>query len=207
MTDRNVQYPTRYRMTKVAGTDDIYEMEPVPGEVTDEGTIINKAALLKDTTAALFGFTAEQISDAVTDDVLAILSKAILNGDDGYTDVNGIAVPQVKIATGSYVGTGTYGSSNPCSLTFDFSPKIFLVCGTTKATGNYINYVTGFVIRSYNVMTFCGTHTCGVNKSSIDYQGTCSVSWKTNGISYYSTAGQEYQMNTSGNSYFWVAIG
>ena len=22
-----------------------------------------------------------------------------------------------KIATGSYVGTGTYGSSNPCSLT------------------------------------------------------------------------------------------
>ena len=29
-----------------------------------------------------------------------------------------------RIATGSYVGTGTYGSANPCSLTFDFPPRV-----------------------------------------------------------------------------------
>lgn len=28
-----------------------------------------------------------------------------------------------KIQTGSYVGTGTYGASNPCSLTFGKYPK------------------------------------------------------------------------------------
>ena len=27
-----------------------------------------------------------------------------------------------KIQTGSYVGTGTYGADNPCSLTFNFTP-------------------------------------------------------------------------------------
>lgn len=37
------------------------------------------------------------------------------------------ASPHVKIATGSYVGTGKYGSSNPNSLTFDFEPKIVMI--------------------------------------------------------------------------------
>lgn len=32
-----------------------------------------------------------------------------------------------KIQTGSYVGTGTYGANNPCSLTFKFAPKIVIV--------------------------------------------------------------------------------
>lgn len=31
---------------------------------------------------------------------------------------------KVRIATGSYVGTGMYGASNPNSLTFDFEPKL-----------------------------------------------------------------------------------
>ena len=37
------------------------------------------------------------------------------------------AVTAPKIATGSYTGTGTYGSSNPNSLTFEFDPKIVFV--------------------------------------------------------------------------------
>lgn len=32
-----------------------------------------------------------------------------------------------KIQTGSYVGTGTYGASNPCSLTFAFTPQIIFL--------------------------------------------------------------------------------
>ena len=36
------------------------------------------------------------------------------------TALNGKA----RIQTGSYVGTGTYGASNPCSLTFDFEPQV-----------------------------------------------------------------------------------
>ena len=33
----------------------------------------------------------------------------------------------VKIASGSYVGTGTYGVNNPTRITFDFTPKFVCV--------------------------------------------------------------------------------
>ena len=42
-------------------------------------------------------------------------------------DIGDLQIEQVRIATGSYVGTGTYGASNPCSLTFPFPPKILHV--------------------------------------------------------------------------------
>lgn len=71
MDDRNVQYPNRFQLTKVDGTDDIYEIIPAPGKVYTEGTFINKFALLKDTTAALFGLDVSNVPD----DVLAFLGK------------------------------------------------------------------------------------------------------------------------------------
>jgi hypothetical protein len=37
-----------------------------------------------------------------------------------------------KIQTGSYVGTGTYGADNPCSLTFNMIPKILFVYEETQ---------------------------------------------------------------------------
>lgn len=73
MKDRSVEYPNRYRLQKVDGTDDIYDLVPAPGEVTDEGTFINKATLLKDATAALYGLG----GDAVPDDVLEALNTSI----------------------------------------------------------------------------------------------------------------------------------
>ncbi|MFQ8983489.1 MAG: hypothetical protein ACLR6W_04590 [Evtepia sp.] len=39
-------------------------------------------------------------------------------------DIGDLQDGQVRIATGSYVGTGTYGSSNPCSLTSLFHPSL-----------------------------------------------------------------------------------
>ena len=37
----------------------------------------------------------------------------------------------LKIATGSYTGTNTYGSSNKNTLAFDFTPKLVFVVGDT----------------------------------------------------------------------------
>lgn len=71
MKDRNVQHASRFRLTKVPGTDDVYDLIPAPGEVYEEGTLINKSALLKDATAALFGLD----DNAVPDDVLAEIGK------------------------------------------------------------------------------------------------------------------------------------
>lgn len=41
----------------------------------------------------------------------------------------------VQIATGSYVGTGTYGANNPCSLTFPFVPKCIMIPTYCSAGG------------------------------------------------------------------------
>ena len=40
--DRVVEHPHRYKLTKVAGTDDVYDLEQVPGTVTDAGTAVNR---------------------------------------------------------------------------------------------------------------------------------------------------------------------
>lgn len=40
--DRVVQHPHRYRLVPVAGTTDTYDLERVPGTVTEEGTAVNR---------------------------------------------------------------------------------------------------------------------------------------------------------------------
>lgn len=72
MRDRSVEFPERYRLKKVPGTDDVYDLTPAPGEISEEGTPINKATLLTDETAGKYGFG----SDAVVNDVLKKLSDS-----------------------------------------------------------------------------------------------------------------------------------
>lgn len=55
MEDRDVQFPNRYRVTKIEGTDGIYDFEPVPGEVNKEGSLVNKSLLFADIASKLFG--------------------------------------------------------------------------------------------------------------------------------------------------------
>ena len=53
---------------------------------------------------------------------------------------------KAKIQTGSYVGTGTYGADNPCSLTFDFVPMfLFIYCNSipsgSSSTRGYCQFI------------------------------------------------------------------
>ena len=74
MTDRNVQFPNRYQLTKVEGTDDIYDLTPAPGTITAEGTMINKASLLTDETEEiLFG----NADDRTVDDAFNMISRKL----------------------------------------------------------------------------------------------------------------------------------
>ena len=52
---------------------------------------------------------------------------ASIQADTFPTAIQSLGSGFAKIQTGSYVGTGTYGASNPCSLTFDFEPKLILI--------------------------------------------------------------------------------
>lgn len=69
MQDRAPLYPGRVKLTPVAGQEYTYDMTRAD-QPTQEGTPLNKASLLKDATAALFGFG----SDAVPDDMLNALA-------------------------------------------------------------------------------------------------------------------------------------
>lgn len=70
MHDREPTYPGRVTMTPVFGQENTYDMERADKPL-QLGTPLNKATLLKDATAALFGLG----ESAVPDDVLAELGK------------------------------------------------------------------------------------------------------------------------------------
>lgn len=72
MKDRVVQFPHRYQLVPVEGETNVYDFVPVPGTITEAGTPLNKATLLSDETAALYGLTGE---DATVDDVLRFGTK------------------------------------------------------------------------------------------------------------------------------------
>lgn len=70
MKDRVPLYPGRVKLTPVSGQENTYDMVRAD-EPTQEGTPLNKASLLTDATAALFGLG----SDAVPDDALRLLGR------------------------------------------------------------------------------------------------------------------------------------
>lgn len=106
---------------------------------------------------------------------------------DGYTYTPlGQVGNKVRIATGSYVGTGTYGSESRNSLTFDFAPQCVLIQAETSSQFS----------TSYTLL-WCG-------QSGDAAYGAFSLLNKT--LSWYGNSAAN-QKNTSGITYKYVAIG
>lgn len=101
---------------------------------------------------------------------------------------NAVTVP--KVVTGSYTGTGTYGASNPNSLTFDFVPKLLVIVG--------VSYLAIIVPTSTSYATHGKTL-----YSNVQYALYTMISDKT--VKWYSENNADIQMN-SGTNYY-VAIG
>ena len=102
----------------------------------------------------------------------------------------------VQIATGSYVGTGTYGADHPCSLTFDFSPKLVIVYEI--GTGLIPLNVAGFWQNSF---IWCpGQDSLKIGQAwGHIRQETNSIRW--DGVDAIA------QLNELNTTYFYVAIG
>lgn len=97
---------------------------------------------------------------------------------------------KARVQVVSYVGTGTYGSSNPNSLTFDFVPKIVVIQSPDEST----NHESCIALNG--------------SKSVVTYPGRgydSEFSWNKKTVSWYSPDG--YQLNDSGQKYYAVAIG
>ena len=103
-----------------------------------------------------------------------------------WSDVWGNEIPAVKIYTGSYVGTGTSGENNPNTLTFPFEPKAVFVCESFATdTGN-----------PDTILYF------GQPGST----GSAEFSVSGNTFEWFSTSAS-HQLNNSGETYYYVAIG
>lgn len=113
-----------------------------------------------------------------------------------WLDVWGNAIPAVRIETGSYVGTGTYGSSNPNTLTSSFEPKVVFIVTHNQASATY-RYFTGPLMRG-NLSASCVS---GSGASTL-----LNLSWSGNSVSWYSDSVYT-QLNADGTTYDYIALG
>ena len=148
--------------------------------------------------------TAQQTSTPQTDYVYSTDRNAYPDsGTQGGYEYQYLGIPfdnavtAPKIATGSYVGTGKHGKSNPNTLTFDFTPKAVFIFGTKASndTGSSMMYFWGA-----NSFTLIYASYSGAQPS-----GTVSVSGNT--MSWYDTNQTYYQCSQSKRTYNYIALG
>lgn len=130
---------------------------------------------------------------------------------------NSVDVGGVKIATGSYTGTGKYGASNKTSLTFDFKPYAVMVAPADGFEQTSIVSMSDNSTSEPVIMNFVATAIRGQTKgfrAKYELNETnsyCYITWTDNGLNWYSnyeySTGADIQMNKSGTEYFYVAIG
>ena len=123
--------------------------------------------------------------------------------DSVASTLNTALASRARIQTGSYVGTGTYGSSNPCSLTFDFMPQLFILFGKANSNANYRNMI--IAIKGGTQLAF--TISSGSNPAAAEGSNVgLTFSWGSSTLNWYAT-NLNYQLNASGVTYNWLAAG
>ena len=107
----------------------------------------------------------------------------------------------VKIVTGSYVGTGSYGQSNSNSLTFQVDPKLVIIRAQQRS---YDSDNMAIFIKP----VLSSTSISRMQKAAGQVLGaTIPCTWDKNTLTWYSTANQDEQLNTGNSTYYYVAIG
>ena len=95
----------------------------------------------------------------------------------------------VKIQTGSYIGTGTNGTNNPTKVVLNFTPKAF--CVAPESTGRQgAVWINGMTAGGKNFST-----------------EKLALTWTADGVSWSTNNGAEDQFNSSGEKYHWIAWG
>ena len=150
--------------------------------------VYNKTEILTAATAALYGLGA----DAVPDEVFALLKTLV---DDAQTSAD----EKTKIQVGSYVGTGTYGDTNPIGLTAPGKPKFVFVAQKAQSASSAQGYYFTAVVNQETAMV----ERVATNSTSTDAHFV-QLSWGDKTVSWYSIANAERQLNTSGTEYVYA---
>lgn len=100
--DRLVQYPNRYTMTDSSGNTSTIFLEPSPGEVTQEGTILNAENLnqgIKDIAVEATGASADSAGNAQLNNLQCGSVVALSKGKGGKTVSVNVTFPKAFSAT------------------------------------------------------------------------------------------------------------
>ena len=129
-----------------------------------------------------------------------------LSAAHGGTGVSSLAslasaLGMPKIATGSYTGTGTYGSANPCSLTFDFLPAFFVI--QPKTVASRWSAMSSDEWPGYSLAAVRNSYYYSFGSKDVD------LTWSGNNVRWYtkSATDADRQWNTKGCSYVYFAVG
>lgn len=177
MQDRISTYPGRWKLTPVPGETNVYDAERADDPIV-AGTPLNKATFLTDATATAIAALTGNIPTLPTE---ALDELASVFDSFGITDV-------AHVEVGSYVGAGQYGSGRANTLSFTYEPKLVIVQNSAEDPG----------VPSSTLLWIDGVTNGGRNR-------TVTASGTT--LSWYSSTNAAYQLNSSGVTYYYLAIG
>ena len=114
------------------------------------------------------------------------------------------AVTAPKIETGSYVGTGTYGASNPNTLTFRFAPKLVLIYNGSKDYAMFFAFGLGGGYTSGGYLFAWSSEMAVSNDTYAKINGNV-LNWYASNTS--ATTSRSIQFNVESQTYHYLAIG
>ena len=169
-------------MKRFNGTDyDTLYPKTIASQIPD---VYSKTDTITATTLSQLGLSANKLPNDAFQRI-----KTLIDNVQSSTD------SKARIQTGSYVGTGTYGANNPCSLTFNFIPKVFIL------SNNYND-----IVALYN-QTYA-------NNDYLTRDGVVDIylTWNNNQVSWHTKTNDENfgpynQANASGVTYRYCIIG
>lgn len=176
----------------------------VSGACADAKATGDKIDRLLDDAAA----TAEEAANNTTNKRLAdFLDSTFTKSDKAAqstavgkldTVLRGLIGERAKVKTGSYTGTGVCGEEDPCTLTFDFKPRLVAVIATGGFGG--MLWLVDAISHAISWRGDSANNTFGYGVQNPTFSG--------NSVSWYSTSQYPaYQGNESGKVYEYIAIG
>lgn len=135
---------------------------------------------------------AQQFQNSQGVSIFPVTLARYVIGKNGQ-DVNTLIGDGLKIKSGYYTGTGTFGSTNLNSLTFEFVPKFLIV--TNRSNAGFCPLMVYGQPGAY----------CQVGSTT----GYLTTTWGNDSgktVKWYGTSA-ELQLNNSGQYYVYVAIG
>lgn len=145
---------------------------------------------------------AQSLSDATASAINSLTGTTPTTPDEALAQLATAAASNLRMASGSYTGSGTSGSSNKNALTFTFAPKLLIVWhGASSPNG--LQPDLNYSYWHYSFIWTTGQTQAGVYAGSTGVVNF-TVSGKT--IRWYSS-NSAAQLNAIGTTYNYFALG